>query len=160
MGKLCFVNMVGVLDKVKAVKSTKDMIEVHSLLDSTLAYSFSQSRLHKARGDIANLLSQLSDDMTQTTSGGSTIQRWIMARYAWDGTVWTSSLNDVDMLLAMGRGANQVKIIEPQGEAACCDMPYAVIAKIDAMNTERLLPENMQIERLAYWNYGDLRKED
>lgn len=159
MSSLSFVSVYKLYLRVKSSRKTDDIIVVESLLNGNKEFSFSRNALHNSRGEIASLLSQVSDNMKQTYPSELRIRNgyWIMARYNWRALPWTESLDDVDLLLSIGRASGMVQLIYPAGQNSPCDMPYAVILDVDSRRQEQLLPEESQIWRLKYWNFSYLR---
>lgn len=156
--KLSLINVYNVYRLVKSGRVNDGVVSVDSLCDGNFKYQFYLSRLHIVRGKVAALLSLLNDEMKQSSEGEKRI-RWIMARYDYSNNVWAKQLEDVDVLLAMGRALNMVKIMKPEGEDASCDMPYCMIMDTDSMLAERLQPFKQRNVRLKGWNYGYLRRQ-
>lgn len=157
MSSLSFVSVYKLYLQVKSSRKTDDIIIVESLLNGNRKFSFSRAALHNFRGEIASLLSQIDDNMKQTYSSEPRNGYWIMARYNWRVLPWTESLDDVDLLLSIGRAAGMVQLIYPAEKNSFCDMPHAVILDVDSRRQEQLLPEESQIWRLKYWNFSYLR---
>lgn len=156
--KLSLSNVYNIYQLVRCRHVADDVVAVDALCDANLKYLLCFSRLHTMRGKVAALLSLLNDEMKQSLAGEKRI-RWIMARYDYANNVWAKQLEDVDVLLAMGRALNMVKIMKPEGEDVPCDMPYCMIMDTDSMLAERLQPFKQRNVRLKGWNYGYLRSK-
>lgn len=156
MGKLSFLSLHKLYLQTKASRKSEDIIAVESLLDGNVIYSFSRSALHFYRGKIASLLSQVNDKMKQSYAEYNN-GYWIMARYDWRMLPWTESLDDVDLLLAIGRAAGMIRLSYPEDQCKSCEIPHIMILDIDTRRKEQLLPEETQVWRLKYWNFAYLR---
>jgi len=137
-------------------KKRPNTIVVEPLLAGTGRFAFNGERLFQKRVEVARLLSLVNDDLKQSRNGP--LQRWIAARFDWNGREWDTDLQDVDKLLAMGRALGMVKILSPEGAFADCDMPMLQILDRDAARSERSLPKEQQNYRLKYWSYSYVRK--
>lgn len=152
MSTLNIVRLHRLYEKVKAPARSIQAVRVTPLLDGGRVCSFHIESLFRLRGQVASLLSQLPDSMMQSHT--SSLTPWIFARYDWKHRLWTHSLSDVDLLLAMGRSLHMVSVHIPDYP---CTLPHVQILDTEARANEKLSPQcNI---RLSRWDYRYLRVE-